>query len=618
MKHYINKVKVLTLLCVISLSMASCGDFLLIEPKTFVTEDNFWNEKNDVDQMVAGVYTDLQSSAIIERCIVWGELRSDNIAEGQNVKNNENLYRTLMENLRASNSYTDWAAFYKVINDANVVIERAPSVADADPTYTPSMVKATIAEMKGLRSLCMFYLIRAFKDVPFPTHAFQSEDDMEPMPAVSGDSIVPILIQDLEECVGDALRKYPKDENREHNSNCNRITQSAIYALLCDLCLWNGDYEKVVKYAEKVYEQKFFDYNEDYKKSTSQESGGVPVIFRWQSDAGNDVWGHGANNEIGYPLYPCYSGNQYGSHFSDIFGEGNSFESIFELAFTPTPSSSPWLENSGVGLYGSYDGSSRRDGQLAVSEEVATDAASISGTSGGKVFGHKYDIRAYINFEGDGDGGSKGMPAKFTCTSVTVDVLSGGNLPYKGTYDCNSDVKDRNWIFYRLTDVMLMQAEALVELGAENREYEDEDGNIVVDENLTRAFSLVWAVNRRSIITPNFATTNSTTAAYPLKIEKYSSKDKMRDLVEEERRRELMFEGKRWFDLLRRCHHEGTTDFIKKKVPSKGGEATLFLNYESLYWPYNKTELKSNTALKQKPYYGGADDDENNISSSRK
>ena len=72
----------LSMAMVACLGLSSCGDFLAIEPKTIVSEDNFWNEKTDIDQMVTGVYTKMQSDAYIRRCIVWGEVRSDNIGDG--------------------------------------------------------------------------------------------------------------------------------------------------------------------------------------------------------------------------------------------------------------------------------------------------------------------------------------------------------------------------------------------------------------------------------------------------------------------------------------------------------------------------------------------------------
>jgi len=614
MKHYNIKVKLLALFGFITLSLSSCGDWLLIEPKSFVTEDNFWNEKTDVDQMVAGVYCMLQNADIIERCIVWGELRSDNIQDGKDVADNDDLYRALRENLRANNKYTDWAQFYKTINAAQIVIERAPSVAEKDPTYTPSQVLATQAEMKAIKALCMFYLIRAFKDVPYANHAFQSELDMEPMPAHDGDSIVRTLITELEGCVGQALKKYPADEDTDHNSNVNRITQSAIYAILCDLCLWNGDYQKVIDYAEKVYDQKWTDFDKDYKNNVNMESGGKPVVFAWNGD----TYSHQNGKHTGYPLYPCYSSsNEYGSSYNAIFGsKQNSFESIFELGYTPSSSGGNYISNGTIkSLFGSRSEREQSEGPLYAHENVVTDAVNKMY----KVYDHQYDLRYYTNTSAD-EQWSKGYPAKYVCNDISVKTNSSATIPWVATYSGGSR-SDRNWIFYRLTDVMLMQAEALVELAGDNLKTTDEDGNQVIDDNLNRAFSIVWAINRRSLMTPNYATPDSKTTGLVLKQDKYQTKEDMRELVQAERRRELMFEGKRWFDLLRVCHRNGqTTDYIKKNVPAKGSSTgvILFVSYDALFWPYNKTELKSNTALKQKPFYGASDGEDKNYESSLK
>ena len=46
MKTY-NKIKTLFVASLACIGLVSCGDFLEIEPKTFVSENNFWNEKSD-------------------------------------------------------------------------------------------------------------------------------------------------------------------------------------------------------------------------------------------------------------------------------------------------------------------------------------------------------------------------------------------------------------------------------------------------------------------------------------------------------------------------------------------------------------------------------------------
>lgn len=602
MKRYITKLPALALLLAAALGTASCSDFLDIKPKTFVSEDNFWNEKADIDQMVAGTYVKMQADAFIQRCIVWGESRSDNTAEGLDAANQTSLYRTLRETLLSTNAYTSWTPFYAVINQCNTIIEMAPVVSGRDPVYTASDVQATQAEMKALRALCYFYLVRAFKDVPYYTHAIQSEDEVAPIGATPGDSIVRALIADLEGCVSQALKAYPKDNSTAYNSTRNRITQSGIYALLADLCLWDGQYAKTVHYAQQVIDSKYSEYQENHAGGVSLSSGS-PALFQHPADTYSK----------GFPLYPCFSGNTFGNDFNETFGSTqNGFESVFELDFSDDGANSIYAKNTAfASLYGNYyttDGNAGR-GFLAVDEAIVAD---IANSASGRVFDHRYDVRYYTNINNAGLSAnefSEGYIAKGVATQRLVSQASGKTLPFEA-YTATSIYATRNFIFYRLTDVMLMQAEALAELG-EEVEQTDSSGQLTgtaPDDRLKQAFYLTWAVNRRSIMTPS----TTATSTYELSLPASGAKAWLRETVMKERRRELMFEGKRWFDLLRRCHHEGTTAYIKSNVTAKsssGSSAALFTNYESLYWPYNKAELQNNPQLKQKPYYGDGDTD---------
>ena len=135
MKNYI--MKYFFLAAVALLTLASCGDFLAIEPKDRVSEDNFWNEETDIEQMVMGTYVKLQNQDIIQRCIMWGETRSDNIAGGNNYKTNQDIYNTLRENLTPTNGYTSWTSFYAVINQCNTIIERSAEVCRCSTSSSP-------------------------------------------------------------------------------------------------------------------------------------------------------------------------------------------------------------------------------------------------------------------------------------------------------------------------------------------------------------------------------------------------------------------------------------------------------------------------------------------------
>ena len=190
----------------------SCSDFLNIEPLNEIVQDKFWNSESDVENIVAGCYSGLQSQAVVERMMAWGEFRSDNITGGTNYQNNESLANLLKENITAKNEYARWESVYDIINRCNIVLEYAPMVAQKDPNFTESELKATQAEMSAMRDLCYFYLIRAFRNVPFSTTAFTSDTQEMALPATPFNTILDSLIIDLEKVRPFAVSKYPESK----------------------------------------------------------------------------------------------------------------------------------------------------------------------------------------------------------------------------------------------------------------------------------------------------------------------------------------------------------------------------------------------------------------------
>jgi len=143
----------------------------------------------------------------------------------------------------------------------------------------------------------------------------------------------------------------------------------------------------------------------------------------------------------------------------------------------------------------------------------------------------------------------------------------------------SSESTSCNWIVYRMSDLVLMKAEALSQTG-----YYDEALAIVNNLRQRRQVDIVT-----SAYTPNA----------------------FEDLIMEERMLELAFEGKRWFDIMRmgrRNNYERKADFINiiiEKVPStqKTVLAAKLTNSWGWYLPVFNKELERNNNLKQNPYY---------------
>ena len=593
MRHLFIYIKSAALAAVVALGAASCADFLEIEPRDIVTEDNFWNEKADIDQMVAGCYASMQSEDFINRCIVWGELRSDNIYPGANVENDHyDLYQALLENLLSTNQFTKWGSFYTVINKCNTIIRMAPVVSEKDPSYRESDVKATIAEMTALRSLCYFYLIRAFEDVPFYRESVQQEDEVKYLPASTFDYILKEIISDLENVKADAIARYPitNQDNigRNYNSNCNRITRYGIDAMLCDMYLWSGEWDKAISAAEEILAAKAADFKEFYSEQTGSTR---------NSNAPREM----APAPYGRVAYLYENTRQEPSmSFDAIFGTGNSFESIFELSFNYTSSNKNYVTSTGLGrLYGS--GNSDRDlgptnqgsGFLTVRPDIVSDLKQKTNA----YFQHVYDLRYYNSIQPANNEFGEGTIRKGVAQRFNIQGNAGNaDIPFINTESSNFTLDrefDRNWIIYRVTDVMLMEAEAYLQKATD-------EVNETNTELMHKAFDLIYLVNRRAISEENRKIATNAPAL--------ATRALMMTFLMQERNRELMFEGKRWFDLVRYARRDGKPDIVRANVPSSktvGGSSANngFPSMAHLFWPYNKDELKVNPNLSQKMIY---------------
>lgn len=548
------------------LSFASCSDFLEVKPQNVTVEDEFWNEKADVDQMMTGLYASLQDAGVVKRMMIWGEFRSDNVTSGNNIEKDASLQKIFKEDIDASNGYTTWTPFYYIINSANTLIEHAPAVAATDPAFSTSELNADIAEASAIRDLCYFYLIRTFRDVPYTTVAYADDNQVMNLPATKFDDVLDSLIIDLERVQGNAVKNYPSSSSTKALYQTGRITQDAIHAMLCDMYLWKKDYNKCIEYADMVI------------ASMCQHAKDKGFYNRLSADEEARV--------NGYPLISdVFTNTVYGHAYNEIFGDGNSMESIFELTYMRDDN----MPSNGA----ANDFYMFSKGDIVAG--YAAPSTYVSGTEGqtNQVFS-KYDGRYYENMY-------NGKISKGCFAVVNVDYSGGPEKVSTSHFSPYAENKSKaNWIIYRLTDVMLMKAEALTALMSDASELSDQDKNYMV-----QAFSLVNAVNKRSVCESVLKDT--------LQANDYATKEKIENLVMTERQRELMFEGKRWYDLVCRSRRDGNTDYLRQQTLMKFTSNTSAISgklakMDYIYWPYNVDELKVNGNLKQNPAFGSGVD----------
>ena len=550
----------------------SCSDFLEITPQEIIVLDKFWNEETDVENMVAGCSSRMQREDVVSRMMVWGEFRSDNVIGGTGIENLTHLSNVFKENINASNSYTKWGALYNVINRCNTILYYAPQVAEKDPNYTQSELKATEAEVSAIRDLMYFYLIRTFRDVPYVTQPYLDDTQVLDVPATPFEAVLDSLILDLEKVQDNAVRKYPTTKTYYQRG---RITRDAIHAMLADMYLWKEDYQNAIRYADMVIDAKTAEYQEELDKMSGTVSTQHQMID-------------------GFPLISdaYITGNYYGNAYSEIFGSGNSRESILELIYM---NDNEMLANAAVSSY--FGNSEVFPGSVRPADFICTDVNDEVFS----IFLSKNDARYYENLQPISGSRTLFGINKYSHNSVMVDLAKAEiQATYSGAW--SRDYCHANWILYRLTDVMLIKAEALVELANDDAVMELQ--NETASPQLLQAFAIVNAISKRS---------NCTSGSKDLDATNYTTKALMRSLVLEERQRELMFEGKRWYDLVRRARRDGNTNYlvgaVSRKGSSGGGAISSKLSrMDAIYWPYNNDELKVNKNLVQNPAFGSGED----------
>lgn len=612
-------------------SLTSCNDFLTLLPTDQLPEENFWQDKADLDGVRAGAYDQLASST--SSILAWGELRSDNLA--LNTVSNTAIDNLQNAILQPSTSMFDWSAFYKGINFCNLVLEQGERMTtpgkEVDPSFTRADYNVYRAEMFALRSLYYFYLVRSYRDVPYVTSSVRTDAEaIKSRPAaMPGVAVLGACIDSLE-----ANLKYAADNYGSDAENSCRFTKKGAKALLADMYLWracmlkdyvskdgasrvnlddvadvNAEGNETGTYTTKDGQAITNDYCNALAKQSLQKAltYSTEVIAKLKEKYNEDLEKNtglvtAEQRDQPYPLYlnnrdiPSISDNSY----SNVFGSQNSRESVLELSYDGTSTT-----NSTVNSYFStYSSGQFNPGTMTLSNELVSSAQSIDPTVG---FG-KTDLRLLETCYYPSSSTSKPI-CKFVLSdfSVTNSEDLTTNDAYSSMSARTSDSNNAHWPIYRLTDMMLIKAEAIARLGIMN-------GSISLDD-LKEGYRLINQIFRRnnpalvptveaSGLKKDYGCTRLDGDAYAVTTTNgvESANKTASDLlsnVYRERQREFVGEGKRWYDIVRQAEYSYVSN--KKSTSAalgfgsfKSTVSNRLTKLYSLYNPIYSEELKVN------------------------
>ncbi len=609
-----------------SLAMVSCVDTVLL-PDDKTVEEDFWQTKSDVEQMVNGAYAAFATDQLQRDLIVWTS-RSDELNVNSAINNN-NLNQISSANIQTTNAYTEWASMYSVINNCNLVISKSASVREIDPNYLEGDHLNFVGQMKALRSLCYFYLVRTFRDVPMILEPYKESSQEMNVPQSAPSVVIDQIIADLEEVKNNTL----STQNATGWAKVGYFTRDGVYALLADVYLW-----KASIYGDEA----------SYDKCIE-----CCNVIRNNRKAAAGVTGTGVDqlDDDGFNLL------DRNSYYKSLYtGMGNSNEALFEVQYT---------DNSGLAtMYNKINKSSSYPSFYA----SKIYSASVSSNDGTSVFygtNKDKDVRGYESVYGFGTAADAGNNIrKFVATTSQTEgrtTLASDNIVGSRSYTNY----DQNWIVYRVSDVVLMKAEAMVQKAALRRAANAglteqiaaattaEDSlnlaNQLLEVNKTIAHLNVTAARQAQIINMRAhtdLTADIDSTAYQINENAYDGNNlatfvrrqvntfdgftvtanTLETLVMDERARELCFEGKRWFDMLRynyrhttgvnystilalqggayAANYEDMLTLISRKYESGGKAVTAKMQTEPyLYMPIKKSEVEVNPSLIQNPVY---------------
>ena len=120
-----------------SLLVCSCVDTVIL-PEDKTVDEDFWQTKSDVASMVNGAYKSMLNANLVSRLIIWGDYRSDEMVPVTTLSGAipEDLTEINAANVQTDNTFADWSSVYSVINNCNIVLEKASPVMAIDPNYT--------------------------------------------------------------------------------------------------------------------------------------------------------------------------------------------------------------------------------------------------------------------------------------------------------------------------------------------------------------------------------------------------------------------------------------------------------------------------------------------------
>lgn len=482
---------------------------------TQIGQASFWQTEQDALLGINGVYETLQ-----DRVLYSGNLNGD---AGLPMYDNfgDNCYNSfkfegpgnyMIANVDPSTSFFKglWTSCYKGIARANTAIENISKIPVAN--LSDAKKQQLLGQAYFLRALYYMNLVVYYKDVPLILKVQQLSEAY--VPKNTYQEVAAQIITDFKAAAAVLPNSYPAEQY-------GYATKGAALGMLARFYMYNKDYQNALD-ATTAIMTLGYTLNTSYSQLFTEQgenSGEIIFAVRFVQNASNN----GETFSSTFLPVPKVDQQPMPNLVKDYYCTDG-------LPITQSP------------LYSSANPKNNRDPRLSATVYFNKDTFLVDTKT---VFkgntATTYGLRKYIR-----NGAS----------SAGIGVFNPGG---------------QDFIVLRYADVLLMRAEALVELN-----------------QLTEVYSLVNQVRARVKMPTVQAVEGSVL-----------SQDQLRTIVRHERRVELACEGLRFFDLKRWGLMQQA--FQKAIADNIAGYAPLYRAAKSESFPIPQSELDANTQLVQNP-----------------